>query len=121
MVDSCLYHGTDPGFPLNMNIVNMLNTEFVLAQGRLPDDKFTLVNVDDAKKTLTSAIPCTSQAFFVKEVRYAQSQNEVFATLNSASFDAGKTAVLEVSPRFKSPPPTALRPRSRNSNPATSL
>ena len=96
LLDSCLYHGADPAFPLNMNIVNMLNTRFVLAQGRLPDDKFTLVNVDDAKKILIYSNPnAMPRAFFVKGVRCAQSQNEVFTMLNSASFDAGKTAVLE--------------------------
>ncbi len=96
LLDSCLYRGPDPAFPLNMNVVNMLNAEYLLAQGRLPDDRFTLVNVDDAKQTLTyrnpSALP---RAFFVRGVTYAANQTEVFRTLNSASFNAGTTAVLE--------------------------
>jgi hypothetical protein len=99
LLDSCLYHGADPSFPLNMNIVNMLNAEYVLAQGRLPDDRFTLVNVDDAKRTLTYRNPAVlPRAFFVKDVKYAANQTEVFRTLNSASFDAGKTAILEGAP-----------------------
>jgi hypothetical protein len=96
LLDSCLYHGYEPGFPLNMNVVNMLNTEYILAQGRLPEDRFTLVNADNAKKILTyrnnRALP---RAFFVNGVELAQSPAEVFATLNSPAFDAGKTAVLE--------------------------
>lgn len=96
LIDSCLYHGAEPDFPINMNIVNMLNTGFIMAQGRLPEDRFTLVNVDQVKKTLTyknqRALP---RAFFVTEAKFARNQTEVFETLNAASFDAGKTAVLE--------------------------
>jgi hypothetical protein len=96
LLDSCLYHGPDPAFPLNMNVVNMLNAEFLLAQGRLPDDRFTVVNVDDAKRTLTYQNPhVLPRAFFVREVKYATHQAEVFHSLNAASFDAAKTAILE--------------------------
>lgn len=96
MLDSCLGHGTDPDFPINMNIVNMLNTEFLIAQGRLPEDRFTLVNVDQAKKILTyKNLRALPRAFFVNDAKFARNQTEVFETLNAASFDAGKTAVLE--------------------------
>lgn len=96
MIDSCLYRGADPEFPLNMNIVNMLNTVYIVAQGRLPEDRFTLVNADQTKKILTYKNPrALPRAFFVKDVRFAKNQSEVFETLNSATFDAGTTAVLE--------------------------
>jgi hypothetical protein len=96
LLDSCLYHGPDPAFPLNMNIVNMLNTEYLLAPGRLPEDRFTLVNTDEAKGVLTYRNPrALPRAFFVKQVRLAKNQTEVFAALNSPSFDAGTMAVLE--------------------------
>ena len=39
MLDSCLYQSTDPTFPINMNIVNMLNTEYLIAQGQLPEER----------------------------------------------------------------------------------
>jgi len=102
LIDSCLYRGPDPAFPLNMNIVNMLNAGYIMAQGRLPEDRFTLVNVDQAKKILTyknlGALP---RAFFVIEAKIARNQTEVFETLNAASFDAGKTAVLENVPALQ--------------------
>jgi hypothetical protein len=96
LLDSCLYRGVEPAFPINMNIVNMLNVEYIMAQGRLPEDRFTLVNVDQAKKTLTyknhGVLP---RAFFVTEAKAAKSPTEVYETLNSPAFDAGKTAILE--------------------------
>jgi hypothetical protein len=102
LLDSCLYHGPEPGFALNMNIVNMLNTEFMVAPGRLPEDRFTLVNTDEAKGVLTYRNPhALPRAFFVKDVRYARNQTEVFALLNSAAFDAGTMAVLENAPALQ--------------------
>jgi len=96
LLDSCLYRGPDPGFPLNMNMVNMLNTGFIMAQGRLPEDRFTLVNSDESKQTLTYENPrALPRAFFVKEVKVAGNQTEVFETINSGSFDPGRTAILE--------------------------
>jgi hypothetical protein len=79
-----------------MNIVNMLNTEYLLAPGRLPEDRFTLVNTDEAKGVLTYRNPhALPRAFFVKQVRLARNPAEVFATLNSPAFNAGTMAVLE--------------------------
>ena len=99
MLDSCLYQSSDQAFPINMNIVNMLNTEYLIAQGQLPADRFTLVNVDQAKRLMVyknnAALP---RAYFVRDVQVAGGPSEVFAILNSPAFDAGRTAVLEKNP-----------------------
>ena len=96
MLDSCLYRGPDPEFPLNMNVVNMLNTKYVLAKGRLPEDRFELVSVDQPNRILiyrnTRVLP---RAFFVGNAIIARSDQEVFRIMNSAGFDASKTAILE--------------------------
>jgi len=95
MIDSCLYHGPDPSFPLNMSVVNMLNVRYLVAPGRLPEDRFPLVNTDQAKRVLTytnpSALP---RAFFVNNYTVAQNDREAFDSLNSRSFDPSQTAVL---------------------------
>ena len=99
MIDSCMYHGTDPQFPLNMSIVNMLNTEFLIAHGRLPEDKFQAVNFDQSKREVTYRNPAAlSRAFFVDSVIVARNDHDVFEALNSPSFTPGRTAVLYVSP-----------------------
>jgi hypothetical protein len=99
MIDSCLYHGPDPSFPINMNIVNMLNAKYLIAQGRLPEDKFQPVAYNQAKQTITHLNPAFQpRAFFVNEVTIAKNKNEVFQTLNSAVFNSRTTAVLEKQP-----------------------
>ena len=99
LLDSCLYQSADPSFPINMNIVNMLNAEYLIAQGRLPEGKFTLMNVDEAKRFLVyrnnSVLP---RAFFVSEAAVAATPAEVFARMNAPSFDASRTAILEKTP-----------------------
>jgi hypothetical protein len=99
MLDSCLYQSPDPSFQLNMNIVNMLNTEYLVAPGRLPEDRFTLVNVDEQKKMLVYRNPAAlPRVFFVEEVKVAANSTEVFSLMNAPSFDAARTAVLEKTP-----------------------
>jgi hypothetical protein len=97
MIDSCLYEGADPGFPLNMSIVDMLNVRYLIVQGQLPVNRFELVHTDEAERTLSYKNPyALPRAFFVGSVVVAQNQHEVFSTMNSQSFDPSKTAVLEV-------------------------
>ena len=99
MIDSCLYRSPDPAFPLNMNIVNMLNAKYIIASGRLPEGKFTLVNADQSKTLLTylnnSFLP---RAFFVDGAQTARSKGDVFRVLNSPAFDPRRMAVLEKDP-----------------------
>ncbi len=96
MLDSVLTEGTDPSFPYNMNAVNMLNAEFLVVPGRLPGDRFELVNVDQAKKMLTyrnrSALPRT---WFVDTVVVAQQDHDVFSVLNGPGFNPARLAVVQ--------------------------
>jgi hypothetical protein len=108
MLDSCLYEGADPSFPLNMNIVNMLNARYIVVQGRLPEDRFELVNADQAKRELTYKNPhALPRAFFVDSVVTARDNQGVFRELNAPSFDAAHTAVL-----FETAPEGIRRPDS---------
>ncbi len=105
LIDSCLYHGADPSFPLNMAVVNMLNTRYVLAAGRLPEDRFRLVNSDPSRRILTYENPgALPRSFFVREAVVAANDHDVFGILNSPGFDPAKTAVLFSQPPQFSPP-----------------
>lgn len=99
MLDSCMYRGVDPNFPVNMNIVNMLSAQYVVAKGQLPPDRFELVNADQAKRTFTfrnsSALP---RAWFVSNALVAHSGTEVFAQMNDPGFNPARTAILEEEP-----------------------
>lgn len=99
MIDSCLYRGADPAFPLNMNVVNMLNARYLLATGRLPEDRFELVHADEASKVLTYRNPgALPRAFFVREAVAAAGDSEVFARMNDPAWNPAVTAILEASP-----------------------
>jgi uncharacterized membrane protein YfhO len=82
-----------------MNIVNMLNAKYMIAQGRLPEDKFQPVAYDQTRQTVTHLNPAFQpRAFFVNEVTVVKNKNEVFQTLNSAVFNSRTNAVLEKQP-----------------------
>jgi hypothetical protein len=99
MLDSCLYRGSDPKLPLNMNVVNMLNVRYIVTSFRLPPDRFQLVHTDEARGKLVYANPgALPRVFFVKEVLIAESEHDMFGTINSPSFNAATTAVLEKTP-----------------------
>jgi hypothetical protein len=96
VVDSCLYRGADPAFPINMNVVNMLNVRYFVASARLPQDRFPLVHVDEARKKLTYENPgALPRAFFVEEAVTARGDSEVFRIINSSGFDASRVAVVQ--------------------------
>jgi len=106
MLDSCMYKGWDRSFPLNMNTTNMLNAKYLLSLGRLPEDKFKIVHVDQAKGLVTSLNPAyLPRAFFVNQAYVASNKSEVFDSLNSPSFNPQLQAILE-----KEPSPIPLKP-----------
>jgi hypothetical protein len=99
MIDSTFYRGADPTFPLNMNVVDMLNVKYLLAQGQLPGDRFTVVHYDQTKNVVThlnkSQMP---RAWFVQNVRVATNKAETYALLNSPQFDPRTVAILDKNP-----------------------
>ncbi len=99
LVDSTFYHGSDPKFPVNMNVANMLNAKYLLAHGRLPEGRWKLVSTDQAKGVLTYENPdYLPRAWFAERVVVANSHAEVFARMNDPAWNPGKTAILEKSP-----------------------
>jgi hypothetical protein len=99
MIDSTLY-SWDPNFPLNMNVVNMLNVKYLIAQGRLPDEYFKLVNVDQLKRILTYENPkMLPRVFFVDTAIVMTGKSDVFRIINSRSFNPAQQAILEREPQ----------------------
>jgi hypothetical protein len=108
MIDSSLYRWPDPELPINMNIVNMLGGKYLIANGRLPENRFRLVHVDREKSMLTYENPgFLPRAWFVETARVTTSKADLFGELNSMTFDPRRTALLE-----KAPPVTPARPDS---------
>ena len=100
IIEFALYKGPDPQFPINMNVVNMLNVKYLISNGQLPQGKgFLLVKLDEANKNLVyenkNRLP---RAYFVKDLIVEQEKPRIFETLNSNSFNPVETAILEKSP-----------------------
>ncbi|MBI5472075.1 MAG: YfhO family protein [Ignavibacteriae bacterium] len=96
MLDSCMYHSSDASFPINMNMVNMLNAKYIVANGQLPPDRFKHVFTDEAKRILTYENPgALPRAFFVKNAVVAENDHQTFGLLNAPDFNPAVTAVVE--------------------------
>lgn len=105
VLDSCLFRGWDPNFPINMNIVNMLNAKYLIAQGRIPHEKFTVVNFDQTKNLVTHVNPdALPRAWLVENAIVVRNRTETFSILNSPTFNPRTTAILEKQPPMQ---PTA--------------
>ena len=78
-----------------MNVLNMLNVEFLVVHGRLPEPQFQLVKSDQAQRTLTYRNPgALPRAFYAGESFTAANDGDVFRVLNSGGFNPARTAVL---------------------------
>ncbi len=95
MLDSL---GIDPPrFPLQSNIVDMLNVKYLVAPGRLPDEKYTIVNVDQSKQLVTYTNPTVMpRAYFVDEAVVVPGKGDLFRMMRT--FDPRHTALLEKTP-----------------------
>jgi hypothetical protein len=96
MLDSCLERGSSAGLPWNINAINMMNVEYLVVPGLLPENSyFEKVYVDEVQRLVTyknrGALP---RAWYVGQAVVASSDQEVFRTLNADGFDPSRTAVL---------------------------
>jgi hypothetical protein len=94
MIDSFKLY--PPKLPINMNILNMLNTKYIIVPGRMPEGNLSLVNVDEAKTRLTYLNPdCLPRAYFVDSVIVATSKAETFLHMKSPTWNSKTTAIIE--------------------------
>jgi hypothetical protein len=97
MVDSCLYRGWDPQFPLNMNIINMLNVKYVIADGRLPEEYFKIAFVDQREKEIVFENPSYLQRAFFVDSLIVVDKSTMFQIMNTESFNPKHTAIVQQS------------------------
>ncbi|MDH4069240.1 MAG: YfhO family protein, partial [Ignavibacteria bacterium] len=96
VLDSCLYVSTDPGVPVNMNVVNMLNARYVITGYPLPQERFPIEYKDDTRRVTIYRNPeALPRTFFVSSAIQAENDSEVFRIINSPAFDPRETAVIQ--------------------------
>ena len=99
ILENCLYKGWEKDFPINMNIVNMLNAKYLIAKGRLPEGHLRSVNYDKTNGYVTHLNPgALPRAFFVDSLEVIGDREEILQRLNAPDFDPGRSAILERDP-----------------------
>jgi len=100
IIEYSLYKGRDQQFPINLNVINMLNVKYLIVGGQLPSElPFEMVNYDPQNKLLVyKNLNMLPRAFFVKNYKTISTAKEVIQTLNMPDFNPAETAILEKEP-----------------------
>jgi len=98
MVENNLYKGWDTNFPVNFNVLKILNTKYVIMQQKISHKKFDLVLDDNQNKVYTYLYKDRlSRGFFVGDYKIITDEYERLREINEMDFDPAKTAILEES------------------------
>jgi len=96
IIEKSLHAELVQGIPLNWNIINMLNTKYIIFNNQLPLPNLEEVFYDQQNglyvfKNL-SVLP---RAWFVKNAELISQPEQIFSKLNSPSFNPAETAIVE--------------------------
>jgi hypothetical protein len=96
LIENNLYKGWDKRFPLNLNVLKILNAKYIISPQTLVQDKFELVSEDSDNKLFTylykDRLP---RGFFVGDYQIITDQYERLREMNKKEFDPAVTAILE--------------------------
>lgn len=100
--ESCLQKGTDPEFqnnpqvPINWNVVNMLNTKYILAKGGIQHPNLEPVTQDPSQKIVVFRNKAVKRrAFCVGKTEVIENRQSRLDRLNQASFQPDSVAIVE--------------------------
>ncbi len=101
IIESCLYEGDNPQFPINWNVLKMLNTKYLVSSQALPEDKLSLYYHDSAKNLFTYRTKFNARpAWFAYDYLVIPERIARLNAINDPEFDAYSTAILEEQPDF---------------------
>ncbi|MBN2029050.1 YfhO family protein [bacterium] len=96
IIESCIYNGPDPTLPINWNIVNMLNTKYIIVPQQITHPNLALVMSDISQNRFVyqnkGVLP---RAFFVDNVEIIPDKSERLDRLNDPQYNPAQTAILE--------------------------
>jgi hypothetical protein len=99
IVEFCMYKGIDPQFPLNWNVMKMLNTKYIISKQALPEDHLQVHYYDKSQEMITYLTDFGARpAWFAGDYQVVTDRQLRFAALNDPQFDAYETAILEKDP-----------------------
>lgn len=96
LVEKNIYKGWDPNFPINWNVLQILNVKYLIAQGQLQSEQLELVHSDPNGQLLTYRFKNRlSRAFFVGETKLISDELDRLAYINQREFDPQNIAIIE--------------------------
>jgi hypothetical protein len=96
LIENNLYKGWDKNFPVNLNVMKILNSKYLISTQAFTHEKFDLVLEDTKNKYFTYLFKDRLQrGFFVGEYRVIPDQYDRLREINKKDFDPAVTAILE--------------------------
>ncbi len=96
LVEKNIYNGWDPQFPVNWNVLKILNVKYVVLQQPVQHELLRPVHHDEANKMytylFTEQLP---RSFFVAHYEVIEDEFERLKRINSQDFDPAETAIVE--------------------------
>jgi hypothetical protein len=96
LIENNLYKGWDKSFPVNLNLLKILDVKFIISPQAITHDKFELA-VEDNKNNLFTYIykDRLPRGFFVGKYKIISDQYDRLREINNKEFDPAVTAILE--------------------------
>ena len=119
MVQNNLYKGPDRNFPVNWNIMKILNVKYLILKQAVSDSNVLLVHRDEANKLNTYLFRNHSErGFFVGRSEVIRDDYERLRKLNDPAFDPDSLALLEepLSEEIQEPDSSVVRVTGYNPN-----
>lgn len=99
IIQNCLYAGWEPQFPINWNVVRMLNVKYLIAEGNLVHPLLMPVHQDQASGWVTFRfMEHQARAYFVQDYVVEADPVRRLQMINDSTFDLRQTAILSVAP-----------------------
>ena len=95
IVDNNLYHGSDPKFPINFNVINMLNGKYIVLGGNVNHPALEMLSVNKQQnKVLFKNRSVLPRVFFVEKTKKLSNEKEVVRYMNNAAFNPKEIALI---------------------------
>ncbi len=96
IIENCLNTELKDRIPINWNIVNMLNTKYIIFNQNLPFENLEYAFHDRKQKmTVYKNLEYLPRAWFVENLESTILKEEIWNRLNQKEFDPAKTAIIE--------------------------